>query len=100
MKYLLYSLLILLSSCARHRDGGSGWDGGLWIIPTLTGLASLWFCYLSVKASKSNSTQQMPDGSIKNNTGNVPVYKMGKFYFFLIFLLATAAIIVLVNGDR
>ena len=100
MKYFLYSLLILLSSCGKHRDGTSVWAGGLWIIPTVTALACIWFTYLSVKASKSNSTQQLPSGKTLDNTGNVPVYKMGKFYFAVGFLLATIAIVIIVNGDK
>lgn len=102
MKSFIYLLLsILLFSCGKFSDGGgSVWQQGLWVVPWLTGLGGTWFMYLAYKASKSNSTTQTKDGRIIDNTGNVPIYKLGKFYFACALYLATIIIVIMVNADK
>lgn len=78
--------------------------GGLWIIPLLTFAGSIIFLYQSYKASKSNSTTQVKagDGSYytKDNTGNVPIYKIGRFYFAVALFVATVVILLAMYSDK
>ena len=74
--------------------------GGLWIIPLLTFAGSMIFLYQAYKASKSNSTTQLGDGRTLDNTGNVPIYKVGRFYFSVALFVATIVILLVMYGDR
>ena len=93
-------MAILLTGCAQFSDGSSVWQEGLWIIPTVTGLGALLFFYFAYRASRSNSTQQIPGRGKVDNTGNVPIYKTGFFVFSMILVLATIVIIFAVSGDK
>jgi len=52
---------------------------GLFIVPLLPFIGFCIFMYQAYKASKSNSTTDMGTHGIKDNTGNVPIYKTGYF---------------------
>jgi len=67
----------------------SALGGGLWIIPAGLLLASLWSFYRGYRSSKSNSTQDMGIGGIKDNTGNVPIWQTSGFVFGCGFLIAS-----------
>lgn len=96
---LLAACCFLLPSCAHFRDGQSVWAEGLWIIPWLTGLGSVFFFYLAYRSSKSNS-EIRTWAYYKDNTGNVPIWGHGFFVFFVGLLIATIAIIVIQTGEK
>jgi len=90
---------LFLTSCAKYADGSSVWSKGLWLVALLPFLGSLWFFYTAYVASKSNSTQQ--SGVVtSDNTGNVPMYKTGRFLFGVVLLVATIVIIWVVNSNK
>lgn len=93
-KVTLFILTTLtLTSCGKFSDGTSVWAEGLWIIPVLMFLGGAWFLYLAYRASKSNSTQQVPGGT-KDNTGNVPIYKVGKFWIGIALVVLTIIVML------
>lgn len=77
----------------------SAFGGGLWIIPVGLLLAAAWSAYRGVRSSNSNSTTQIPGGTL-DNTGNVPYLKTGGGAFSIIFLLAAIVSFFLINSDR
>jgi len=96
--FVLFSL-VSLASCSTFADGTSVWGGGLFIIPWLTGLGSLFFFYKAYAASQSNSTTTTKDGRV-DNTGNVPIYQIGWFWFGVVLAVVTIAVVIGVNGSR
>ena len=99
-KLILFSLLtVLLMSCGKFSDGTSVWQDGLIIIPLLTGLGSLIFFYIAWLKSKSGSEQQTPTG-YKYSDKNVPLYKIGQFWYSVALAVATIVIIIMVNADK
>lgn len=109
MKKVIYFLLVMMisliaQSCGKFSDGTSVWQAGLWIIPTITGLASLFFLFLAYRDSKSGSwywgkNSRGVDVKIESKE-NVPIYKTAFFAFFAILLLVTIGIIIWVNADK
>lgn len=90
-----------LTSCGKFTGTDeSVWGDGLIVLPILTALASVVFFYTAFRASKSNSTQQIPGQGTKDNTGNVPIYQSGRFWFGVGFLLATIGIVVWQNIEK
>jgi heme/copper-type cytochrome/quinol oxidase subunit 2 len=89
-----------LLSCAHFHDTNTSvWSGGLWILPWLTGIGAI-VCYvLAYFSSKSNSTTQTKHGTI-DNTGNVPITKLGLFWFGVALTVATIIIVYVVNHGR
>lgn len=77
--------------------------GGLWIILLLTGGGSLWFLYLSYKASKSGS-ERLPNSAGKpafQSDKNLPIWKTGgKFYFAVALAIATIVFYFIMRSDR
>jgi len=75
----------------------SAFGGGLWIIPTITFLGSLWSFYRGYRSSKSNSSLT----NIRvDNTGNVPIYQTSGFVFGCILLAATIGIVLWMNSEK
>ena len=103
MRLLLFVFSICLSlvGCADFADtpGKSVWSEGLWILPWVTGLGSLYFFYTAYVASKSNSTIRNEKG-VFDNTGNVAIYKIGRFWFGVALAIATIVIIIAVVGSK
>lgn len=108
--FLLILMTGFLASCSKYSDGTSVWADGVWIIFWLPFLASFAFLYFAWKAHKSNSTIQHPTGGnnpnlpgggswIEDNTGNVPLHKIGQFWFFVILQVASWAIVVYQNSQ-
>lgn len=61
-------------------------SGGLWLLPFIVLFAGIFCLYKAYQQSKSNSTTQVNKGqgvpgTIHDNTGNVPIYKLGLFYW-------------------
>lgn len=101
MKYILFILsLFMITSCGKFKDGTSVWAEGLWAIPLLLVLGGIWFLYLTIRASKSNSTQQIRGVGTIDNTGNVPIYKIGKFYISMALFVAAAVVIIIQNAEK
>lgn len=108
MKKLLFFLIacVALMSCGHFHDEPtkSVWAGGLWVLPWLTAIGSVIFFVLAYLSSKSNSTTQRNTGSagayVEDNTGNVPIYKLGFFWFGVILAVATIIIIIWVNAEK
>lgn len=108
---LVASGSFLLASCGKFSDGTSVWGGGLGIIPWLTGIGAVACLVIAYLSSKSNSTTQHSSGGknpnipgggpwTEDNTGNVPFYKLGWFYFSVALAIATIIIVIMVNADK
>jgi hypothetical protein len=106
MKFLSIILMCLtLASCSSYPDGTSVWGGGLFILPILTALGSGLCFWKAYKSSTSNSRTEEETGLgkpqiIHDNTGNVPIYTLGWFWFGVILAVATIVIIIAVNSDK
>lgn len=101
MRPTTFILCLFLFSCGHYADGTSVWSGGLFIIPIITSIGSAIFFYQAYKSYKSNSTITNPiGGAVTDNTGNVPIYKLGKFWFGVALALATIVVVIMVNGDK
>lgn len=99
---LIISTAFVLTGCAKFEDGTSVWADGLWIIPTLTSIGAIIFGVAAYRGSKSNSTTRIPGApgqpdQIIDNTGNVPIYKFGQFWFSVALVVATIVIVLMVT---
>lgn len=100
MKYILsIAGLFMLASCGKFSDGTSVWADKVWLIPVLGVLGGLVFIALAWKASKSNSTTQIPGGTA-NNTGNVPITKLAKFWGGVLLIVFAIVVIIYQNSQR
>ena len=99
--WTVFVLALFLTGCGQFADGGgSVWQGGLWIIPTVTGLGALWFWYVTIRAQKSGS-YKIVDGKItKEDGGKMKLWEIGQFWFAVGLTIATIAIIIMVNSDK
>lgn len=70
---IVFLVALTLTSCKKA-------PGGPYIIPIIGYVITAVLLVAVYFSSKSNSNQQTPNG-IKDNTGNVPFYKMGRFYW-------------------
>lgn len=98
MKLLfVFFISLFLVSCGSH------WSE-LWIIPCLTGGGALWFYYVAYRASKSGSKWQDKNAPVgqqyKESDENVPIYKIGQFWFGVILTIATIVITIAINSDK
>jgi len=101
MKLIYFFLLsVLLTSCGKFADGTSIWAGGLWVIPTITFLASVGFFYVSWRMSRSGGKRQLPQGGYEYTSSPVPIYNIGRFWFGVGLLIATIGIIVWQNLEK
>lgn len=95
---------LFLASCAHFKDGGSVWGGGLFIVPWLTGLASVACFIVAYISGKSNSTTQVGTGSsdvhVEDNTGNVGMTHTPYFFAGIFLAIITVAIIYGVNMSK
>jgi len=73
--------------------------GGFWIIPLITFIGGSICMYFAAKISKSGSTVQTQDG-IKQSDQNVPITKIGQFWFAVVLYAATVVILLVMHGDR
>ena len=98
----LIATLFFLTGCSQFADGGGSiWQGGLWILPTLTAIGAGIFGYQAYKGSKSGSKIIDASGAITDKEGgNVPIYKFGQFWFSVGLTVATIIIILMVNSDK
>lgn len=101
-KVILFALTAMfLTSCGKFSDGTSVWADGLFIIPILTGLGSVWFGYKAWVAHNSGSWVIGPNGERTNKEGGkIPFTKIGWTWFSLGLLVATIVIVLMVNGDK
>ena len=88
-----------MTNSAPNTNSEYKWlGGGLWIIPVLTFVGSIIFFRAAYLSSKSDSTTQVrnPDGTstIIDNTGNVPIYELGLFWFGVICVVATIVVLI------
>jgi hypothetical protein len=97
MKYLLFSLLILMTGCGHYSDGTSVWAGGLFIIPLLEIGGIIVFGGLAYKSWTSGSTGP---GGRDPSAKRVPITSIGFFWFAVMLTLALIATIWLVNADK
>lgn len=99
MKQLLFILtVIMLTGCGHHRDGTSVWSDGLFIVPLLPIVGSIYFFVTAFQSSKSGSTINPVFGG--GEGGNIPVYKLARFWFGVALLVAAAGIIFWVNMEK
>lgn len=97
-----FVLTLLLTGCGQFADGGgSVWQGGLWIIPTVTGLGAAWFWYVTIRAHFSGSNKINAAGFVTNEEGGrMPLYQIGQFWYAVGLTIATIVIIIMVNADK
>lgn len=101
--YWLLPMSMMFSGCGKFQDGSSIWQGGLWIIPTLTFIGGCIFFYFGYRASKSGSEQYQKVNGVErlvSSDKNVPIHKTGQFVFAVILWLATVGIIVWQNFEK
>jgi len=91
--------LLPLQSCGKFSDGTSVWAEWTWLVPLIPFIGSLIFGVIAFRKSKSGSNQQTP-GGILNSDKNVPIYKIGQFWFSMILLAAAVAIIIAQNASK
>lgn len=75
-----FKILSIVALVALTLTSCKSAPGGPYIIPIIGYLLTAILLGMVYFSSKSNSNQQTP-GGIKDNTGNVPFYKMGRFYW-------------------
>jgi len=101
MKLFYFFLLsVILTSCGKFSDGTSIWSDGLWVIPTITFLASVGFLYTSWRMSRSGGKRQLPQGGWEYTSEPVSVFKIGRFWFGVGLLIATIIIIIVQNWEK
>lgn len=101
--FMLSCLMFTLVSCGKFSDGSSVWQGGLWVIVALPLIGAAIFFYQAYKASQSGSTTQVNRGGqvIKvHSDENVPIYKLGKFWFGVGLVVAAIVFVIMVNADK
>lgn len=75
--------------------------GGLWIIPLITTIGTLWFGVLGYKSSKSGSGyNDQSTGKWVDTPGNIPFLKTGYGKFSVALGIATIVILILMFSDR
>lgn len=68
----------------------SAFGGGLWIIPLLLLFGAMWFLVIAIRKANSGSHyQDGRTGKYVDTKGNVPVSRIGQFWFAIV-LAATA----------
>ena len=92
--------LSVLAGCSKFSDGTSVFQGGLWLVPTLTALGAAIFGYQAYKGSKSGSNLIEAGATTPKEGGNVPIWKFGQFWFSVTLIVATLIILVAINGDK
>lgn len=95
--------ILFLTSCSTFRDEPdvSVWAKGLWLVFWLPFLGSLWFFYLSYRASKSGSEVLPNSHGIKpyKSDINVPIYKLAKFWGAVVLQLFAWGTVIYFNSD-
>lgn len=91
----LLALILISVGCTNFSDvpGKSVWSEGLWMIPWITALGSLWFFYSAYKQGKEKAIQF-------GQTENVPAYQFGQFYFGVGLFLTTIIIIWMTINNK
>lgn len=96
---VLLIFLLPLQSCGKFSDGTSVWAEWTWLVPVIPGIGSLIFLIIAGLKSKSGSDQQTPSG-YHSYREDVPIYKIGQFWFAVALLIATIAIIWAQNAAK
>ncbi|MBC7947754.1 MAG: hypothetical protein H7Y42_07730 [Chitinophagaceae bacterium] len=99
--FLFLFMTMALTGCVKFHDDPtkSVWSEGLWVVFWLPFLGSLWFLYVSYRASRSNSTHDKGN-VVLDNQGNVPIYKVVQFRFFVALQIAAWVIYWAVTSNR
>ncbi len=102
MKLLLFALTAMfLTSCGKFSDGTSVWAEGLWVIPLITFLATVFFGYKAWAAHNSSSWIIGPGGErTTRDGGKIPLLKIGWTKWTIGLALATIAIIWYQNTQK
>lgn len=100
MKIYLFLLALILAGCGKFRDGSSVWQEGLWILPWLTALACLFFGYKTYIDWQSGWQRDELNAGHTEGEEKLPLYKIPYLYFTIGFLIATIAIIWMVNAEK
>lgn len=105
IQFLLVVLVSLLAmSCGKFADGTSVWQGGLWIIPVVLFLASIYSFYRAIAQWQSGSSYWGKDskGVAKRieSKEKVSFLSIGATWFGIIFLIGLIGCVILVNADK
>jgi len=98
--FIFFCMVTLMASCGKMSDGTSVWAEGLWIIPTLTTLATLFFGYKAGKQHSGGSWKIIGGWVTDEDGGKIPIWKTPYFVFFVGFFLATIGVIFWVNLEK
>lgn len=88
-----------LQSCGRFSDGTSVWAEWTWLVPAIPFIGFIVFGVIAFRKSKSGSDQQTTSGIVQFKK-NVPIWKIGQFWFSVALLLATIGIIIAQNASK
>lgn len=97
---VLLIFLLPLQSCGHFPDGTSVWAEWTWLVPLIPFVGAVIFGVKAYRKSKSGSEQQQPGGGYVSYRENVPIYKIGQFWFSMILLAAAVAIIIAQNASK
>lgn len=103
MKKLLYLLPMFMVSCGKFRDGSSIWSEGAWLVPTLPAIGGVIFLFFAIKAHLSGSEQWQKVNGVDKlvpSDENVPIHKIGQFWFAVALFVASLVIIVVQNLEK
>ena len=94
-----------MAGCGKFADGTSVWAAGLWVLPCITALATLFFAnkvYVSWRegGKKGYFTDAKGKVSWTEDNERFPIYEASYFYFTVFCFLSTIAIIVWVNFEK
>lgn len=98
---LSIAMILFLTGCGQFADGGgSVWQGGLWVIPTLTLAGAAWFGYRTYVIHYGGSNIIEAGAVTDKEGGNIPIYQLGQFWYSVTLFVATLIIIFMVNSDK
>jgi hypothetical protein len=102
-KTILFLLLVasmFLSSCGKYYDGTSVWAGGAFLVFWIPFIGSFVFLYFAYKASKSGSVQTTRERGREEFDKNIPIYKVGQFYFFVALQIFSWIVVIVQNVNK
>ena len=93
--------ILFLTGCVNFAGTDTSvWSGGTWLVPVLTFGATIAFGYSAYKSSKSGSTIYVQGQGETESDENVPLYKIGTFWYAVVSLVATLIIIYNVVSNK
>lgn len=93
--------ILFLTGCVNFSGTDTSvWSGGMWIALLLTIGGTLGFGYSAYKSSKSGSTIYVEGQGETESNENVPLYKIGTFWYAVVSFIATLILIYNAVSNR